>query len=110
MKLYEINQQIAELIDRIDIDCETGEIGESTDEVLKELDALEMERTDILTYLAKLVLNTRSDVAALKAEEARLKERHLHGCRIRRCPRTLGGRHHMGEDTDRLGITHQRRT
>ena len=75
MKLYEINQQIAALIDRLDIDYETGEIGEGTDEILKELDALEMERTDILTYIAKLVLNTRSDVAALKAEEQRLKER-----------------------------------
>lgn len=75
MKLYEINQQIAALIDRLDIDYETGEIGEGTDEILKELDALEMERTDILTYLAKLVLNTRSDAAALKAEEQRLKER-----------------------------------
>lgn len=75
MKLYEVNHKIAELADRLDIDYETGEVGEGTDEILKELDALEMERTDILTYLAKLVLNCRSDAAALKAEEARLKER-----------------------------------
>ena len=34
-----------------------------------------MKRMDVLEYLAKCVLNYRSDITALKAEEQRLKER-----------------------------------
>ena len=34
-----------------------------------------MQRADILQYLAKVVLDTRADVSALKAEEKRLRER-----------------------------------
>ena len=75
MKLYEINQQIAELIDRLDIDYETGEIGENTEAVMAQINALDMERKSILQYLAKIVLNTRAEATMLKAEEARLKER-----------------------------------
>ena len=75
MKLYEVNIAIQSALDRLDFDPETGEIGENTDEVLKELDALEMERDRILEYVAKTALNIRSDAAALRAEEERLKKR-----------------------------------
>lgn len=75
MKLYEVNIAIQQALDRLDFDPETGEIGENTEEVLKELDALEMERDRILEYVAKVALNIRSDAAALKAEEERLSKR-----------------------------------
>lgn len=75
MKLYEINFAIAQLIDQLDIDYETGEIGENYDAVMQQIHALDMERQSILEYLAKIVLNTRAEAAMLKAEEQRLKDR-----------------------------------
>lgn len=75
MKLYEVNLKILSALDRLDFDPETGEIGEETDEVLAELDALQMEKARILEYIAKATLNVRSDAAELKAEEDRLKRR-----------------------------------
>ena len=75
MKLYEINQQIYELILRLEPDPDTGEIAAETDDIIAELNALEMQRSDVLQYLAKVVLDTRADVSALKAEEKRLHER-----------------------------------
>ncbi len=74
MKLYKVNQAIQSALDRLDFDPETGEISENTEEVLKELDALELERDRILEYVTKVVLNIRSDAASLKAEEERLKK------------------------------------
>ena len=75
MKLYEINLQIRQLLDELVFDPETGEVNELTDTILAQIDALQMKRMDVLEYLAKCVLNYRSDITALKAEEQRLKER-----------------------------------
>lgn len=50
MKLYEVNAAIQSALDRLDFDPETGEIGENTEAVLEELDALEMERDGILEW------------------------------------------------------------
>lgn len=75
MKLYEINQAIEQLVDGIEFDPETGEIVCDNDGLFAELDALHMERKSVLTYLAKVVLNLRSDATALKTEEERLKNR-----------------------------------
>lgn len=73
MKLYEVNQAI-EGIFEILVNPETGEI--LPDEtLLAQLDALQMERSRILEYLAKLVLNTKSQISAIKEEEQRLRER-----------------------------------
>lgn len=74
MKLYEIDQMIEQLWESA-YDPETGEILVDTDELSKQLEALEMERQDVLQYVAKLLLNVRSDAAALKAEEKRLAEK-----------------------------------
>ncbi len=74
MKLYEIDERLSELLARLDPDPETGEVI-CDDELLKELEALGMERMRVLTYLAKEVLNTRSDAAALETEMGRLKSR-----------------------------------
>lgn len=75
MKLYEINQAIEELVARLEPDPETGEVTADFEAVLAELDGLQMKRSDILCYLAKLVLDNRAEQTMLKAEEKRLKER-----------------------------------
>lgn len=75
MKLYEINEEILRLTEQIDVDEETGEVLCDIDAIADGIDRLQMERRSILEYLAKLVLNTRAEAAALKVEEQRLKER-----------------------------------
>ena len=75
MKLYEVNQQLEELLAKLEPDAETGEILADDDSIFAEIDALQMERKSILEYLAKLVLNSRAEESALKEEEKRLAER-----------------------------------
>ena len=75
MKLYEINSEIEALMMSIEPDPETGEIPFNIDEITDQINALVIKREEILQYLAKMVLNARSDAGALKAEETRLKER-----------------------------------
>ena len=81
MKLYEINTKIAELLNMLDIDEETGEVGANVEdpklneEIFRQLGELNLAREEILEYLAKVVLNTRSEADAIKAEEKRLKAR-----------------------------------
>ena len=73
MKLYEVNQAIEGIFELL-VDPETGELLPD-ENLLMQLDALQMERSRILEYLAKLVLNTRSQMTDLMEEEKRLKER-----------------------------------
>jgi hypothetical protein len=75
MKLYEVNEAILSLYDQIEFDPDTGEILGDADELFDQISHLQMEKYSILEYLAKLVLNIRSEEAALKAEELRLKAR-----------------------------------
>ncbi len=75
MKLYEINAELETLLDRLEPDPETGEVPMDYEEIIAEINALAMRKEEILQYLAKLALNYRAETAALKAEEARLKER-----------------------------------
>lgn len=75
MKLYDVDRRIAELLDQLEFDPETGEIGDNTEAVMDELDSLQMEKDRILKYLAKVIINTRANEAALKAEEERLAAR-----------------------------------
>lgn len=75
MKLYEINEEILRLTEQITVDEETGEVAGDVESVCAQIDTLQMERQSILEFLAKLVLNLRSDIAALKAEEDRLHDR-----------------------------------
>ena len=77
MKLYEVNEEILRLTDQITVDEETGEISGDVDAVCSQLEALQMERRSILEFLARLVLNLRADIAALKAEETRLHDRRI---------------------------------
>ncbi len=73
MKLYEVNERIMRALSVLEE--EGGEVNEITMKALQELDDLQMEKDRILEYLAKVVLNTRSEAAAIKAEEERLKNR-----------------------------------
>ena len=75
MKLYEVNQQLEDLILQLEPDPETGEIPANEDEIITQINALAMKREDILQYLAKLALDAKASVQSLKAEEKRLKER-----------------------------------
>lgn len=75
MKLYEINEEILRLTDQIAVDEETGEILCDMDAITAGIEALQMERRSILEFLAKLVLNLRSEAAAVKVEETRLRDR-----------------------------------
>ena len=75
MHLYEINTEIALLMQQLEVDEDTGEILTSSEDILQQLNALDMERSRILEYLAKVVLDTRAEAAALKAEEERLANR-----------------------------------
>lgn len=103
MKLYEINEQIRELLMLLEPDPETGEVPENEDELMLRMHRLNMERTAVLEYLAKAVINFRSDISALKAEEERLnKRRAAMAQREERILRVLD-RECNGENTD-LGI------
>ena len=75
MKLYEVNAKLESLLDEVLFDEETGEILAEPPDLSERFEALQMERQRILEYLAKLVINTRAEVAALKEEERRLKDR-----------------------------------
>lgn len=75
MKLYEINEAIERLADQLTVDEETGEICCDFEKICADIESLKMEKKSVLEYLAKLVLNIRSESAAIKAEEARLHDR-----------------------------------
>ena len=75
MKLYEINLAIEELTDQIEVDPETGELLGDFESLYQQIEALQMEKSSILEYLAKIVLNNRAEAAAIKTEEDRLRQR-----------------------------------
>lgn len=75
MKLYEVNAQILDLLEQLEPDPDTGEVPLNEDEIIREINALAMKREDILSYLAKLALDNKAAVQAMKAEERRLHER-----------------------------------
>ena len=102
MKLYEVNAAIEEIFEQM-VDPETGEILSDSESLMAQLDSLQMERQRILEYLAKLVLNTRAEAAALKEEESRLKDRRSHLARRESSLMDVLDRECGGKKTD-LGI------
>ena len=48
MKLYEINEAILRLTDRIEVDEDTGELLGNADDICAEIAALQMERRSFL--------------------------------------------------------------
>lgn len=75
MRLYEVNQEIENLLEALEPDPETGEIPANEDEIIAQINTLAMKREDILSYLAKLALDVKASVQAMKAEEKRLHDR-----------------------------------
>ena len=75
MKLYEVNQEIENLLEALAPDPETGEIPANEDEIIAQINTLAMKREDILAYLAKLALDEKASVQAMKNEEKRLHDR-----------------------------------
>lgn len=71
MRLYEVNQEIENLLEALEPDPETGEIPANEDEIIAQINTLAMKREDILSYLAKLALDVKASVQAMKAEEKR---------------------------------------
>ncbi len=74
MKLYEIDTAIDEICALLEPN-ENGELPENCDELFERLNELEIERQQKLENVAKYVLNTRAEAAALKEEESRLSKR-----------------------------------
>lgn len=75
MKLYEINAEIEALLNELEPDPETGEVMGDYESVVARLEQLDIEKKSVLGYLAKLVLNARSEAEGIRAEEKRLRER-----------------------------------
>lgn len=70
MRMYEIDGQIAALLERLEPDPETGELHDEG--VLEELESLEIARKDKLENLAKYILDVKAEAAKAKAEKLRL--------------------------------------
>lgn len=71
MTIYEIDAQIEDLLSQ-EVDEETGEINES---VYEQLDALQMERGQMIENLACYIKNLRHFAEDLKAEKMELAKR-----------------------------------
>lgn len=107
-KLYEIAQEIERIQERVEwdgeqyVDLDTGEI--MSEEDLQALfQSLNMDKKEILTWMAKCVINDRAEADALTAEEKRLKARRE--AKEKRVERFLAilDRECAGEKTD-LGV------
>ena len=75
MKLYEIHEAVRALEEQIVVDPETGEFLCDMDTIEAQLHNLQQEWGNVMEWVAKVVLNTLAEEAALKAEEDRLKKR-----------------------------------
>jgi hypothetical protein len=75
MKLYAINAEIEALLNELEPDPETGEVTGDYESVVARLEQLDIEKKSVLGYLAKLVLNARSEAESIKTEEKRLRDR-----------------------------------
>ncbi len=102
MKLYEVNAGIQAVVDQL-VDPETGELVGDADTLMEQLETLQLERQRILEYLAKVVLNTRAEGEALRAEETRLKQRRERLAKQEEHLLTILDRECKGEKTN-LGV------
>ena len=72
MRLYEIRQEIADLLERgFDVDMDTGEVLD----IAPKLDALQMDERDKLENIALYVKGLNAEAAAIREEEKTLAER-----------------------------------
>jgi len=104
MKLYDINKEMMEIYNTIDLDFETGEVGENYDEDLyQRFMELAMEREERLQWIAKLYLNTKAEIPGIKEEIDRLAKKKA--AAERKCESLLKilDRECAGQKTD-LGV------
>lgn len=77
MKLYEINNEIMEMLENgftlNCVDLETGEI--NPEKAAQYLEALQLERSEKVENIALFIKNLESDAAQIKEEEKNLKAR-----------------------------------
>ena len=77
MKLYEINNEIMEMLENgftlNCVDLETGEI--NPEKAAQYLEALQLERSEKVENIALYIKNLESDAAQIKEEEKNLKAR-----------------------------------
>ena len=69
MNLYEINQEIEDLLNQVNDD------GEIVEEVFEQLTALQLAESDKLEAIGCLLKNWKSDADAIRAEEKKLSDR-----------------------------------
>lgn len=74
MKLYEINQEIERLLNRLEPDPETGEVA-GVEEIAEQLSNLEGERAQKLENCAKAYFEAKRVAEQAKAEKQRLADR-----------------------------------
>ncbi len=75
MKLFVVNQQIEELMRKLEPDPESGEIKADEEEIIALFDRLSLKREDILENLAKMYLNAKAVLEEIQAEKVILDER-----------------------------------
>ena len=71
MKLYEIEERIQVILAKLE---EDPEVTDENEQLIEELSHLDMKKQEILTWLAKKLMNIRGDIAAVKEEASRLSD------------------------------------
>ena len=74
-KMFVVNQQIEELMRKLEPDPESGEIKADEEEIIALFDRLSLKREDILENLAKMYLNAKAVLEQIQAEKVILDER-----------------------------------
>ena len=75
MNLFVVNQQMEELMTKLEADPESGEIRADEQEMIALFDRLSLKKEDILENLAKMYLNAKTMLEQIQAEKVSLEER-----------------------------------
>jgi len=75
MKLFVVNQQMEELMTKLEPDPESGEIRADEQEIIALFDRLSLKKENVLENLAKMYLNAKTMLEQIQAEKVSLEER-----------------------------------
>lgn len=75
MTIYHISEELERLANEMLFDEDTGELVDGAEAIIARIDELQMERSQKMENIAKLILNLRAESEALKNEVDRLKKR-----------------------------------
>ena len=70
MNLFVVNQQMEELMTKLEADPESGEIRADEQEMIALFDRLSLKKEDILENLAKMYLNAKTMLEQIQAERS----------------------------------------